>query len=294
MWHHISRCPYCASELERGVGRSLRFPAVHIPFFRCGICGKLIKTGAQEYLTMPVEERIKLRYGPISRELIEESLDRTNNQEYLFFLNRIGFEIYPAVDKDSARFRDVDFEKYTDAHSSDQANQILDAIGVLLGEDKIDIETGGFKEEIFKENKREYNIKQNITFRSSLIGLIVGIPLVFLFGAIDPNSYLFLIGIGIGLLAGLLTEWGMNKYYDNKRSAIFADKNKYNPLKETANKLNNNEKNEDNYRINKETKNESSKNYESIQERFKEINNDTHNSDKELTIEKSSKKSKKD
>lgn len=51
---------------------------------------------------------------------------------------------------------------------------------------------------------------------STIVGWVVGIFTTPLFGAIDPNSYLFLIGIFCGLVSAYLTSFCFDKYYKNQ------------------------------------------------------------------------------
>ena len=53
-------CPHCNATIANGSG-SVTIPKVWIPYYRCKYCGNLIKTPAQEYITMSVTERTKIR-----------------------------------------------------------------------------------------------------------------------------------------------------------------------------------------------------------------------------------------
>ena len=50
---------------------------------------------------------------------------------------------------------------------------------------------------------------------SAIVGLVVGFFTTILFGSIDPNSYLFLIGVLLGLGSAYLTSVCFDKYYKN-------------------------------------------------------------------------------
>lgn len=54
---------------------------------------------------------------------------------------------------------------------------------------------------------------------STIVGLVVGVFTAILFGSIDPNSYLFLIGILLGLGSAYLTSVCFDKYYKNQDTA---------------------------------------------------------------------------
>ena len=51
---------------------------------------------------------------------------------------------------------------------------------------------------------------------SAIVGLVVGFFTTIFFGAIDPNSYLFLIGVLLGLGSAYLTGVCFDKYYKNQ------------------------------------------------------------------------------
>lgn len=54
---------------------------------------------------------------------------------------------------------------------------------------------------------------------SAIVGLVVGFFTTILFGSIDPNSYLFLIGILLGFGSAYLTSVCFDKYYKNQDTA---------------------------------------------------------------------------
>ena len=51
---------------------------------------------------------------------------------------------------------------------------------------------------------------------SAIIGLIVGFFTSLIFGGIDPNSYLFLVGVLLGFGSAYLTRVCFDKYYKNQ------------------------------------------------------------------------------
>lgn len=211
------KCPYCNAVIARGRGYGYPVPCVWVPCIRCEICGGLMKTGANEYLTMPVEKRIRLKRNQRNNEYIEQSLDRTNNKEYVAFLQKNGFIIYPITNADKDKFESVRFDMYINRRPSAIATQSLYDVGILIKEEMLDKETGGIKKEILDENQRIYNLNQKISRWSIGIGLVVGLALLFLFGSINPNSrLLFLISIAMGFGSAFATSFGMEYYYKNK------------------------------------------------------------------------------
>lgn len=209
-------CPYCNAEIAQGHGYGDKVPDVWVPFIRCEICGGLIKTGSSEYLTIPVEKRIWLKRTTKNCEYIEQSLDRTNNEEYVAFLQKNGFIIYPITNIDKDSFEDVRFDLYINNQPSTSATQSLYNVGILIEEEKLDKETGGIKKEILEKNQQAYDLNQKISRWSVGIGFAVGIVFTVLFGSINPNSYLFLIGIIMGIGSAVAVCFGMENYYKNK------------------------------------------------------------------------------
>lgn len=64
-------CPYCKVTIAEGAGSGDSFPKIWLPFIRCHSCGGLIDTGSREFLTIPVEERLRLKNtGKISTKRI--------------------------------------------------------------------------------------------------------------------------------------------------------------------------------------------------------------------------------
>lgn len=59
---------------------------------------------------------------------------------------------------------------------------------------------------------------------SAIVGLIVGFFTTILFGSIDPNSYLFLIGILLGFGSACLTGVCFDKYYKNQANKSILSK----------------------------------------------------------------------
>ena len=141
----IIRCPYCGKEFV-DVNYKFNFPVFFVPLVRCDICGNLVSTQHSEFLMVTPNDRQKYYKSTLENcKAIAESLDRTNNKEYLAFLKSKGYEIYPVTEEDKARFKNVDFDKYDNALPSEKATQMLYNIGVLIEEEKRDSLTGGYK-----------------------------------------------------------------------------------------------------------------------------------------------------
>ena len=217
--HWSLKCPNCNSEIVSGWGYGDSVPKIFVPFIRCKYCGKLFKLGGREYITIPVDERIKFSATVKNCEYIEKSLDRTNSREYLTFLQNNGYEIYPITDKDKYCFAKVDFLKYHKAFPSSDAIQSLHNVGILIEEDKLDKESGGFKKEILENNQASYKTNKKANGWGSLVGIIVGIIFCTIFGEISPNSYLFLLGIVFGFLAYFVTFMTISHFNTSRKKS---------------------------------------------------------------------------
>ena len=114
------------------------------------------------------------------------------------------------------RFENVRFDLYINQQPSTTATQSLYNIGILIEEQNLDKETGGLKKEVLDKNKKNYELSQKI-FRWSIgVGTIAGFLFAIIFGTINPNSYLFLIGVVLGIGSAAATNYGMKYYYKNK------------------------------------------------------------------------------
>lgn len=209
-------CPHCNAEIASGSGYGDAFPQIYVPFLRCMICGQLYLTKKKEYLTMSVEERTKLRPSETNCKLINESLDRTCNMQYVSILQQNGFEIYPITEQDGSRFTKVNFDQYKDGNSSENATQSLYNAGILIKAEERDDETGGVKKEILEENRKQYQRQRKIKKYSSIVGLIVGILFASFFGDMSPHGYLCLLGVPFGFGGAIITIICFTKYYDIK------------------------------------------------------------------------------
>lgn len=223
-WHWLIRCPYCNCKVAGGRGKG-DFPDIWVPFIRCNVCGNLIRTNCREYLTLTVDERTRLRNNRYNSELIEKSLDRTNNQDYLSILQQKGYKIYPVTDQDKNRFCDVQFHKFDNGRSSLNATETLENVGVLIDGSLLDNKTGAFKEEIYDKNKSTYNKSKKILRWSVGTGCAVGFILAWLFSYI--NQYLAILGIAIGIGCIFAVYYGMDYYYRHKEDSNDNHANNY-------------------------------------------------------------------
>ena len=154
--HWSISCPYCNAEITQGSGSAGTLPPVFLPLFRCRMCNGLISTDRKEYLTIPVEERIRIKRSAENISYIEQSLDRTNSSEYLAFLSKNGFMIYPITqtdidsfgnDRGNIFFESVRFDMLINNEPCATSMRLLYNAGILIEEEKKDKETGGFKKE---------------------------------------------------------------------------------------------------------------------------------------------------
>lgn len=213
----VLTCPFCNTQLGNS-GYGGHMPKIDVPFIRCSYCGKLVNTGVREFLTIPPEERISLRNTIEICKQIERSLDRTNNKAYISFLESYGYEIYPITDEDKMKFTKTNFEYLQYESSTREATSSLYKLGILIRDEDLDDETGGWKQEIIKENKKEYDQSKKISRWSIGVGFTVGLLLAVILGSIDPDGYLFIIGIILGVGTGIGIALGMDSYYKNNKN----------------------------------------------------------------------------
>ena len=214
-------CPHCGATLMEGTGDGGTIPPIFVPYFRCPICGRLSSTDANEFICMDNEQRSYIRASLKNCEYIAQSLDRTNNEEYREFLSKCGFEFFSITDDDKLKFKNVDFDKYQNTDASYTATQGLYNIGILIKEEEKDTATGGIKAEILANRQKNYGIIHRAKVWGTTTGIIVGILSSLILGGIDPNSYLCLLGILIGFIAGIGVSFGVIKYYEYIDKKIF-------------------------------------------------------------------------
>lgn len=215
MKHWWLNCPYCNTRIAEGVGEG-KFPKVFVPFIRCKICGELISTNSKEYINFSVEERLKICATSTNCEYIEQSLDRTNNIKYINFLKFKHFDFYPINEQDYKRFKKVDFKKYEKALPSKIATKSLYNVGILIREEDLDKETGGFKKEKLLENQRNYEINKKANKAGILSGFIIGILFAIIFGHTDPKGYSSLWGILFGVVSYLIVAFLTQRRYEKE------------------------------------------------------------------------------
>lgn len=83
-------CPYCKATIANGTSYGDSLPKSWLPFIRCSLCGNLVDTGSKEFLTMPLQERLKFRNTKKNADYILHSVSRTNNKKYQELLKSIG------------------------------------------------------------------------------------------------------------------------------------------------------------------------------------------------------------
>lgn len=201
-------CPYCKAEFANGWGYGDTFPVIWVPFIRCYVCGKLFSTHSHEFLTIPPGKRLKYKNNQKICKLIEQSLDRTNNQEYVKILMNKGLKIYPINNDDQNKFTGVDFNKYEDALPSKEATQLLYDTRILIKNDELDKRTGTYKKEILEERQKNYNINRKAQAWGGIIGLIVGIISCSTL-SMKGSGNLWPLGIVIGFFTSFVTFMGI-------------------------------------------------------------------------------------
>lgn len=235
MGYYVSlKCPHCNSLLFRGRGREKDFfPKICVPFFRCRVCGELIKTPSREFLTIPVEERIKMRNSLNNCKEIAESLDRTNCPEYVDFLHHHGFDIYQISDLDKQKFLNVSFDNHINQEPTEKALDELYSLQILLKEDEKD-ENGELKQEIIENNKKEYNKTSKANIIGTICGLITGLIAFMGFGMIEGASFLAVLAIPCGLGVHFLVAGAYYKFFTQEENAA-SDNEDTNDNNETNN-----------------------------------------------------------
>ena len=198
-YHTTVICPYCGRDFI-DVNCKVDFPVFYISFIRCDICANWVGTGYSEFLTVLPEDRLTY-YKPnlANCKAIEESLDRTNNKEYVEFLKAKGYNIYPVTEEDKVKFKNVDFDKYENALPSEKATKMLYDAGVLIEEEKRDELTGGYKIEVLQENQKQYvneNKAGNWSIAITIISIIILICIL--------GSKLDVVGVILGLFGGFV------------------------------------------------------------------------------------------
>lgn len=218
-------CPYCKAVISEGDGYGDEIPDIWIPYIRCQICGNLISTNACEFINTPYKERYKIKATLKNCEFIAESLDRTNNKQYLKFLEDHGFNVYPITENDKDLFKNVDFNKYEGALPSKNATESLYNIGILIHEQNIDKTTGSFKKEVLSKNRQSYNTQRKASAWGSLCGLIIGLFSCIALGSANPDGYLFLLGILFGFISKFVISYCIIKYDEYKEKTKDKEKN---------------------------------------------------------------------
>lgn len=199
-------CPHCGARLMQGTGYNEGFPKIWLPFFRCSICGQLISTGSREYVNIPLEERLKIRANLKNSEEIASSLDRTNSEKYKKFLQFYKLEFYPITEQDQLKFKNVDWDKYKNNKASLDAIQLLYDLGIFVNKELLDEKTGGIKQEITKENQRNYRINKVSKTFGRIAGILAGCITC---GIVNPNDkiVIFVLFFVAWIIAFFAVAW---------------------------------------------------------------------------------------
>ena len=88
----------------------------------------------------------------------------------------------------------------------------------MIEKDRLDPNTGGFRQDILNKNKKEYKTDKKIWQISMGVGIAVLIIFFFAFGTIDPDSSLCFLSIPIGLGVMLAMLLGLDRYYKRKKN----------------------------------------------------------------------------
>ena len=197
MYHWNWKCPYCKTEITSGTGEEPSIPEIWIPFYRCKVCGGLIRTGSNEYLTLPPAYRLSIKPTLAISKEIANSIDRTNSEEYKDFLKKMGHTFYPIEQKDIDTFKNVDFDK-CGMEPSEEAMAGLYNIGAIIDEKNYDKERKTYNKEFLDKNKK-YNKNLNISKVFGFLGfaMFAGMTIHFL----GPDSMLSCI---LAIIFGLL------------------------------------------------------------------------------------------
>lgn len=146
------------------------------------------------------------------QEMIDKSIERTKSAKYVELLKQAGFKIYSIQgieiggihDKEDSPLQkeDIKTEKcFCCGNELKENEQTCSKCGAVV---PVEI-----KPIIYERNRK-------ILKWSVIVGLVVGFFTTMLFGSIDPNSYLFLIGILLGGGSAYLTSVCFGKYYNNQ------------------------------------------------------------------------------
>lgn len=195
-------CPYCKVTIAEGTGSGDSFPKIWLPFIRCHSCGGLIDTGSREFLTIPVEERLRLKNTGKNAEYIEHSVSRTNNKKYQDLLKGCGYSIYPLTEQDYEKFDKVYWDMVRQGKCYSEDENALYNSEILIKEEILDENTGGIKQEELQRRSEEYNknLKSQKKY-GALFFVIMFISLMISVGITEGESP---IGIILGLIIGLV------------------------------------------------------------------------------------------
>lgn len=195
-------CPYCKTTIIQGTGSSDSLPKIWLPFIRCHLCGSLVGTGSREFLTIPIEERLRLKNSGKNAEYIEHSVSRTNNKKYQDLLKSHGYSIYPLTEQDYEKFDKVYWDEIRQGKCYSEDENAMYNSEILLKDEILDEKTGEIKQEELKKRSEEYkkNLKSQKKF-GALFFVIMFLSLMISGGITEGES---LLGIFLGLVIGFI------------------------------------------------------------------------------------------
>lgn len=212
-------CPYCKTTIAEGTGYGDKFPEIWLPFIRCHLCGSLICTGSREFLTIPIEERLKYRNTEKNAEYIERSVSRTNNKKYQDLLKSRGYSIYPLTEQDREKFDKVYWDEVRQGKCYSEDENALYNSEILIKNEIFDEKTGGIKQEELQrradENRK--NVKNQKRF-GALFAVIMFLSLMISVGITEGESpFGIFLGLVIGFVITLVIAHICDRNNENKK-----------------------------------------------------------------------------
>lgn len=193
-------CPYCKTTIAEGTGYGDKFPKIWLPFIRCHLCGSLIGTGSREFLTIPIEERLRFKNTGENADYIEHSVSRTNNEKYCNLLKKRGYSLYPLTEQDYGKFDKVYWDEVRQGKCYSEDENALYNSEILIKDEILDEKTGEIKQEELQRRAEENrkDVKNRKRF-GALFAVIMFLSLMISVGITEGESPL---GIFLGLVVG--------------------------------------------------------------------------------------------
>lgn len=177
-------CPYCKATIANGTGYGDSLPKIWLPFIRCRLCGNLVDTGSKEFLTMPLQERLKFRNTKKNADYILHSVSRTNNKKYQELLKSRGFNIYPLTKQDREKFNEVFWGEIQQGKCYAEDQDALYNSEILIKDEILDEKTGGIKQEELKKRSDEYNKNLKSQKKFGILFAVIMFFSIVIFGSI--------------------------------------------------------------------------------------------------------------